>query len=374
MKTKWFPFCAILLLPLHSALANTIDCPLRDQPYSIDSPLMDVLLSPSARAAVDSVHPNLLGKLPPQMFGTQAPSFSAIMSVKKTISFGGAPESEATAIDEALAKVPITEADKEARCARYDVEVPKFDQPKGKPRVLLFEKINGFRDSPSVEAAKAMIVDIAARKGWSLVVTDKAGAINAKTLRQFDVVLWNNISGDVLTLTQRQAFQDYMEHGGGFVGIHGSGGDPVYFWDWYADTLLGARFVGHPMAPQFQDANVKIESTPSGIGKDLAPGWTMKEEWYSFANNPRATGAHIIATLDETTYKPVGMAKQDLRMGDDHPIVWTRCINNGRAFYSAIGHRTESYIEPNHVKLIEQAVVWAAGQGESHCVKGEEKK
>src|SRR5689334_6451949 len=91
-------------------------------------------------------------------------------------------------------------------------------------------------------------------------------------------------------------------------------------WFRYADTLIGARFAGHPMALQFK-------------------------------TNPRAAGVHVIATLDETSYTPKGVGGQDLHMGD-HPIAWTRSIDKGRSFYSAIGHRPETYSEPHHVRLL----------------------
>ena len=50
-------------------------------------------------------------------------------------------------------------------------------------------------------------------------------------------------------------------------------------------------------------------------------------------------------------------------MGGEHPIAWVRCLEAGRSFYSAIGHRPEVYEEPHHVALLEQGVVWAAGAG-----------
>ena len=125
--------------------------------------------------------------------------------------------------------------------------------------------MTGFRDGPSVEAANAALRAMAQRNGWALVVTDKGGAITPSILRKFDAVIWNNVSGDVLTVTQRRAFEDYIAKGGGYVGIHGSGGDPVYYWDWYADTLIGARFAGHPMDPQFQDARVLVESSAAAL-------------------------------------------------------------------------------------------------------------
>jgi type 1 glutamine amidotransferase len=264
----------------------------------------------------------------------------------------------------------VTSVDQETRCERYDVVRPELEIPEGAPRLLLFEKMTGFRDTPSVEAAHSALVDIADRNGWAIVATDKGGAITPEVLKRFDAVIWNNVSGDVLTVTQRAAFQAYIEDGGGFVGLHGSAGDPVSFWDWYVDTLVGARFAGHPMSPQFQEARVVIEDASNGIARGLPTAWTLEDEWYSFKNNPRATGATVIATLDESTYSPVGMAGNDLRMGADHPIAWTRCVVDGRSFYSAIGHRPEVYSDSRHRSLLQQAILWSAGKGATLCKDG----
>lgn len=362
--------CAVAIAaPAGAGVA--IDCPLRDQPYSIGSPLIDVLLKPQARAAVDGAAPDMLQHLPPMMSSTTPPTFGAILTLQTVAGFSQMSKDSLESVNHALMALPVTDADREARCARYDVDRPKIEVPKGKPRLLLFEKMTGFRDGPSVEAASAALHTMAQRDGWALVATDKAGAITPAVLKKFDAVIWNNISGDVLTLTQRKALQSYIEHGGGFAAFHGSGGDPVYFWDWYADTLIGARFAGHPMGPQFQDARVVIDEDKSGIARDLAPGWTMKDEWYSFKTNPRASGADVIATLDESSYSPKGMMNQDLHMGD-HPIAWTKCIGNGRSFYSAIGHRPEVYSEPHNVILLEHGILWAAGAGATHCKAGSE--
>jgi type 1 glutamine amidotransferase len=110
---------------------------------------------------------------------------------------------------------------------------------------------------------------------------------NPRDLKRFDAVVWNNVSGDVLTLAQRKDFQAYLEAGGEFAGLHGSGGDFFYDWDWYADTLLGARFKAHPLSPQFQAAKPKIDDSKNPIVSGLQPGWTMSDEWYSFKTSPR---------------------------------------------------------------------------------------
>lgn len=345
---------------------HDVDCPMRDAPFSVASPLIDIMLSPAAKAAVDHAAPKLLARLPAFFTTTTTPAFSAILTLREGVGMLGMDPASLQAIDQALAAVPITEADRIARCARYDTVRPTLTIPSGRPRLLLFEKINGFRDGPSVDAAHAAFVAIAERNRWGLVTTDKGGAFTPAMLRRFDAVIWNNVSGDVLTLSQRRAFRQYIESGGGFVGVHGSAGDPVYFWDWYADTLLGARFAGHPIAKHFQTARVRLDDAAHPVARGLPAEWEMNDEWYSFTTSPRASGADIIATLDEGSYDPVGFPGQTLRMGD-HPIVWTRCVGRGRMFYSAIGHRPERYTDALYVRMLEQAIGWSAGRDGDAC-------
>jgi type 1 glutamine amidotransferase len=333
----------------------------------VDSPLVDILLSPAAKAVLEEEVPGATNRLPPQLAGTEAPTFAAIISVRTLFGMIGAPADKLEPIDQRLASLPVTDPDRSARCARYDNAEPELELEEGKVSVLVFHKINGFDHGPSVAAATHAIQALGEQLGWNVAVTDKGGAFTPDTLARFDAVIWNNVSGDVLTLSQRQAFEDYINGGGGFLGIHGSGGDSVHFWPWYVDTLLGARFIGHPSDPQFQDARLHIEENPGGIGESLAPGWTMKDEWYSFASNPRDSGAAVVATLDESTYVPDGYGGQDLRMGDDHPIVWTRCVGGGRSLYTAIGHRPEVYHLPENLILLRNALVWTAGQGVDSC-------
>lgn len=351
MKVWRNAIAALVIGAAASAQAAPVtDCPLRDAPFSLDSPVIDIHLSPAATAVLHRVWP-ASKSLWSELLKTQPPSFGAITTVRSVAGGSGRlPQLEAE-----LRALPVTDEDRAARCARYDNDTPPAVPPTESPRVLVFEKVNGFLHGEAIKAARVALKAMALRRGWSLTFTDRGGAMTPEFLRHFKAVVWNNVSGDVLTLSQRAAFRAYVEGGGGFVGFHGSGGDPEVFWDWYADTLVGARFKGHPMKPQFQEARIRIEERAHAIVAGLGEGWTMSDEWYSFRSNPRASGARVLATLDEKTYEP-----GDLAMGDDHPIVWTRCVGQGRAFYSAIGHRGETYAEPSHVKLLEQAVAWAA--------------
>ncbi|MEP6867677.1 MAG: ThuA domain-containing protein [Novosphingobium sp.] len=358
-KHNLLALAASLAIPAGAVAAPVTDCAGRNAPFSTSSPLVDILLSPAATAVVDKAMNGRLSKLPKQFFGTTAPTFAAILTLKDGAMITGLSSDAVAGLDPQLRALPVTAADKIARCARYDNERPRFDLPKGKPNMLVFQKINGFYHTDAVPAADTAFTAMAARKGWGIAVTDKGGAINPATLRQFSVVVWNNNSGDVLTLSQRKALRSFVENGGGFIALHGAGGDSAYFWDWYIDKVLGVRFTAHPMSPQFQEARVVVEDGNHPIAKALPKEWRMTDEWYSFAESPRKAGAHVILTLDEATYKPLGMGNRDLHMGD-HPIAWTMCLGKGRSFYSAIGHRAESYTQPQNVALLEAALDWAA--------------
>ncbi len=357
-----------------ASFAKGMDCPAGHQPYSVNTVLLDIYINPQTRGIVEQEAPGFFASLPHRFARTEPPTFMDIATLDQANHQVPAdkmiPAETLARIDAELAKVPVTDEAVQARCARYDETPPALALPLTQPAILVFDKINGFRDDPSVNAATAALKAMAAREGWNLVFTDNGAVFNARDLKHFKAVIWNNVSGDVLTLPQRAAFEAYIEHGGGFAGIHGSGGDPYYAWDWYVDTLIGARFLGHPGNPQFQAARVIIDDPSSAITRGLGD-WTMTEEWYSFKSNPRSAGVHVLARLDETTYSPDELG-HDIRMGADHPIAWTRCIGRGRSFFTAIGHRPESYSEPSAITLLESGIKWSAGLGETQCIAGHE--
>jgi type 1 glutamine amidotransferase len=259
----------------------------------------------------------------------------------------------------------------------YDQTPPALPDMSQGPAVLIFSKTNGYRDDPQIAAANKALVEIARSRGWASFVTENGAVFNPAQLRRFNAVVWNSVSGDVLTPAQRRAFRTWLEAGGGFVGLHGAGGDPEYAWKWYVDSLIGAQFIGHTMGPQFQRATLIIEDRTHPATRHLGPTWVRTDEWYSFASNPREKGYRILARIDERSYqpkmKPLPFSQgREIAMGADHPMVWLHCVGDGRAFYSALGHPASAYAEPAHRAMIAGAIAWAAGLEGSRCEKGRE--
>lgn len=365
MRTK---LIALSLFALSAYAESGTNCPAAYRKYSADTPILDLMINPATKAIVDQDLNGMLSKMPKQLIGDKPPTLADVLTIRIMAGeFLPVSKEALDKLDKDLAAVPVTKEAALARCARYDETPPELPKNIPHPAILVFSKSNGFRDNPSVEGASAAFKGMAERRHWNLIFNDNAAVFNAKDLKRFDAVIWNNVSGDELTIPQRKAFKDYIEKGGGFAAVHGSGGDPYVDWDWYADTLIGARFLSHPMNPQFQEAKLRVDDPRNPITQGLAPEWKMTDEWYSFKSDPRKNGAQILVTLDESTYSPMS-GKLDLHMGD-HPIAWTQCVGKGRTFYSAIGHRPEGYTEPNTNKLVEQGIAWVL-EGKGHACKG----
>jgi len=364
--------CLLVGIGLSSNLhaSEMIDCPSRESPFSLDSPFFHILVSPKARQVVNEQLPGFLDSLQGdyKRVDPPTPELRSTYSLTRSVAMVGRSNQlsdvQLQDLNRVLSSLNITDADRKARCATYDANLTELDIPEADNRILVFNKVVGFHHGPVVGAGTEAIQKIANELGWGVTVTSSAGVFTPEILGQYDLVVWNNNYGDALTLSQREAFKEYISLGGGYLGIHAAGNYWFNIWPWYNEVLLGgARSIGHPMEQhQFQEAYVEVESTAGSIGHEQMPGWTLLEEWYSFATSPRANGVTVIANLDESTYQPLRWA-----MGEDHPIVWSSCVGDGRALYTAIGHLPEVYSDPNYSALFKDAIVWTANPESTQC-------
>ncbi len=240
----------------------------------------------------------------------------------------------------------------------YESEAPTLPADLEDFALLLFTKTNGYRHVEAIPASLALFRDFAATQGWSLVHTENGAIHNEAQLGRFQVVIWSNVTGDVLLPSQRAALRAYVEEGGGFVGIHGAIGNRSYKWDWYADELVRARFIGHTMFPQFTTGELILEDGGHPATRHLPPRWRFEDELYSFRASPRGRGVRVLLSLDEDSYDPAWFMGLKMPQGD-HPLVWSHSVGQGRVFISALGHRASSYEIPRYRRLLEEAVRWA---------------
>ena len=214
--------------------------------------------------------------------------------------------------------------------------------------VLVFSKTAGFRHR-SIEDGVQAFREIGEEHGFSITHTEDSSAFAWPDLADYGAVVFLSTTGDVLNDGQQAAFEQYIQEGGGYVGVHAAA-DTEYDWAWYGE-LVGGYFASHP---RVQEADIAVLDQAFPATAHLPERWTRTDEWYDYRANPRGN-VHVLATLDEESY-------EGGKMGDDHPIVWAHEYDGGRAFYTGLGHTSESYEEPLFREHLLQAILWTAGR------------
>lgn len=219
------------------------------------------------------------------------------------------------------------------------------------PRILVFTEAKGFRHE-SISNGVAAVVEMGTQKGFKVDTSSNSKVFTERKLRKYSAVVFLNTTGDVLEKDEQQAFERYIQAGGGFVGVH-SAADTEHEWPWY-NKLVGAYFADHPQDPNVRKATVLVGDTSHLSMKGLPAKWGRTDEWYNYTSV--FPGIKVLAKLDESSY-------EGGKMGAEHPIAWYHSFDGGRAFYTGGGHTSESFSEPLFLKHLLGGILYAMGDG-----------
>lgn len=197
--------------------------------------------------------------------------------------------------------------------------------------VLVFTKTTGFRHA-SIDDGIEALLKLGQENGFSVAITEDSDSFASDELAAYDAVIFLNTTGTLFTAEQRIVLQEYIQSGGGFVGVH-SATDTEYDWPWYGE-LVGAYFDNHPNNPNVREAVIDVADRDHQATRNLPERWERHDEWYNFKNFNE--NIRVLMKLDTDSYE-----------GSDHPgnhpVAWYREFDGGRSFYTALGHTEESY-------------------------------
>lgn len=196
---------------------------------------------------------------------------------------------------------------------------------------------------------------MAKRDHFDFKATSNWNDMSPATLKQYQVILW--LDDAPSTAAQRTAFQNYMEHGGAWLGFHIAGWmDNRAVWPWFAD-FLGTVFYGNSWPPLPATLTVDNPSSPivTGLPRSfLSPA----NEWYSWKPDPRATpGIKVLMTLAPSNY-PIGF--KDTLTAGDIPVTWTN--TKYKMIYTNMGHGNKILTSSAQNRFFEDALLWLGGR------------
>lgn len=218
-----------------------------------------------------------------------------------------------------------------------------------KQSVLIFSKTEGFRHSSIPTGVKAMI-QLADKEDIHSYHTENAHYFHPDSLESYDAAIFLNTTGDVLNDAQEEAFEQYIQNGGGFLGIHAAA-DTEYEWPWYGE-MVGAYFTSHP---EVQEAAIDVLDHSHPATSFLPEEWIRTDEWYNYKNI--SDDIEVLMELDESTY-------EGGENGDFHPIAWYHNFDGGRVFYTGLGHTEEAYSDSSFLDHLRGALHYVIGNKE----------
>lgn len=201
--------------------------------------------------------------------------------------------------------------------------------------ILVLSETAGWRHD-SIETGVEAVQTICRAQGWDCIATEDSSHLITE---QYDCVVFLSTTGDILNDEEQNHLRHYIEHGGGFVGIH-SAANTEEEWDWFADTVLGATFERHDPVKQLT-VEVIIQNHPSTA--HLPKDWLRMDEWYIYNRIPQ--NVEVLLEIED----------KDGR----RPIAWCRAIKGGKAFYTGGGHTKEAWQEPLFLRHIQGGIAWS---------------
>jgi len=158
-------------------------------------------------------------------------------------------------------------------------------------------------------------------------------------IKDFDIIAVYT-TGMALAKEQEKGLCDFIEKGGGFVGIH-SASDSFKNADRYWE-MVGGRFAGHGSGKY----TVYIYDHDHPITKGLKD-FEIEDETYCH-------NYHRNAQMRSLTRMNRGNERQSMS--------WVSHYGKGRVFYTGNGHGRQAWSNPDFQRLVVRAMYWAAGR------------
>ncbi|KAF9776095.1 hypothetical protein IL306_005760 [Fusarium sp. DS 682] len=230
-------------------------------------------------------------------------------------------------------------------------------------RVLLITKACDYRHA-------CMPALISAFKSLPFEIKATEDSNDLLSISDFDVIALGHNTGDFLTEDEVDSLSNFVENGGGVVGIHAAScGMPT---NAKYTKILGEVFNGHP-PPEWITLTVenrehyinRYESLPGpDSAPDSAPTCPVKTEslpakhfpWfdevYTFKSHPRiAKGRTVLLSVQKD---------DDKSESAGFPLSWAQTVGKGRVYYTALGHFDEAYWDSWFMGTLHRAIVWVA--------------
>ncbi|THH30984.1 hypothetical protein EUX98_g3225 [Antrodiella citrinella] len=227
------------------------------------------------------------------------------------------------------------------------------------PRALIFSATADFRHD-SIPTAIQAITSNGSVYNIQFDNTEDQSWFQDGRINGYDALVFLDNTGEVLDDDAQTAFQNYLNSGGNFVGIHAAS-DCLRNSTTYGNEL-GAHFDYHP---EITNATVDVIDNSHPSTSMLPTQWHVFDEMYNFKSDPRTVGAVVLLSANDSSYTDPGPRLFD--QGTPHPTCWYQehgagvnsNITGGRSWYTSLGHTNETWEDTLFISHVMGGITWA---------------
>lgn len=214
--------------------------------------------------------------------------------------------------------------------------------------------ISGGIFHPFAETSKALAA-IAKKQGIDCVIEDDINAA-IERLEDFDLLIvnalrWTMTQSDKYTEyrpkwalslkpEQQKAIENFVLGGKGMLAMHTAS---ICFDTWAGwHALLGGGWTwGESHHPAVQSASIQLCASDHPVLQGVN-NFTVIDEIYH--NLSPSSDVDVLATAEISD--------------GPQPVVWAKSVGRGRVIYDSLGHDVASMENPDHTKILENAIAW----------------
>lgn len=176
-------------------------------------------------------------------------------------------------------------------------------------------------------------------EGYILDTTTSLASYGPDRLKEYSVMIVINTTP--APGAEREAFEKYMEAGGGWLGFHAAAyNDRSTDWPWLNSFLGCGAFYCNNWPPQCVLVDVETHASP--VTRSIPARFVAPEsEWYQWNPSPRQNAdVEVLASISPLNY-PLGI--KDVISSGDFPIAWRN--KNYRMVYLNYGHGDREFTD-----------------------------
>ncbi len=226
-------------------------------------------------------------------------------------------------------------------------------------KVLIYTKNGKGYVHDNIPFAIACFKKMGLQYGFQTEVSDNPSVFTQENLKQYSILLFTSTNNDVFdTDEQRMAFRQFVEAGGGFVGVHSVVGTERN-WPWFK-MMLGGTFAWHP---KFQKYKLLVIDPQHPSMAGLPKVWEKEDECYF--QKEMYPGIHTVLAHDLTSLDQSESENIKINAGTFsslYPAAWYQKFDGGTVWITALGHDKKDYEDPLFVKHIFQGLQFVASQ------------